>query len=311
MIWEKKGIIFRPKGQYGWMNSHAQVPTVLVKENENLVRVYFSSRPKPNLSLTSFVDLNIDRLNEIIYLNDKPILELGGPGSFDEHGIMPSSIIEKEGIIHLYYSGWSRGGSLPYNNYTGLALSEDGGKTFYKYSPGPIIDRTPFEIYSATSPCVFYENGEWHMYYSSGTHWHKINGRMEHTYDIKYASSLNGKSWNQNGFVIVPQKNPYEAITKPTIIKMNRNYHMWFCFRGCNDFRNGKESYRIGYSRSNDLINWNRMDNKAGIELPKEDWDSKMMAYPAVVQIRDEIIMFYNGNYFGKDGFGYSILRCN
>ena len=31
--WRKRGLLFRPEGQGGWMNSHAQVPTALVLED--------------------------------------------------------------------------------------------------------------------------------------------------------------------------------------------------------------------------------------------------------------------------------------
>jgi hypothetical protein len=33
-----------------------------------------------------------------------------------------------------------------------------------------------------------------------------------------------------------------------------------------------------------------------------------MISYPAVTQVNDRIIMIYNGNNFGTEGFGYAIL---
>ena len=157
IIWYKKGLIFKPEGQHGWMNSHAQVPTVISLPEENITRVYFSSRPKQNLSLTTYVDLNTSDLSEIIFLNPEPILELGGLGMFDEHGIMPSSVIKYEDVVFLYYSGWSTGTTLPYSNFTGLAISENDGETFKKVGSGPILDRTFWSPYSATSPHVLKE----------------------------------------------------------------------------------------------------------------------------------------------------------
>lgn len=306
MKWIKKGLLFQPKRTSIWMSSHAQVPTVLVKENR--LRIYFASRPKQNLSLTTYVDLDINDFSNILYINPNPILELGDLGTFDEHGIMPSSVIEKDGLVYLYYSGWSRGVSLPYSNFTGLAISENGGATFRKYSKVPIIDRTPCEIYSATSPCVYFDL-TWHMWYSSGTHWIKIKGKYEHTYEIKYAYSDDGITWTQNNEITIKQRSIYEAITKPTVIKIGDTYHMWFCYRGSDDFRNGRDSYRIGYASSSDLKTWVRSDNKSGIDVSESGWDSKMLAYPAVAKIKEQIVMFYNGNNFGADGFGYAILH--
>ena len=83
---------------------------------------------------------------------------------------------------------------------------------------------------------------------------------------------------------------------------------MWFCFREINDFRDGANSYRIGYAFSYDKINWHRDDKLAGIDVASQGWDSKMIAYPYVVKHNDLLYMFYNGNGFGRSGFGYATL---
>jgi predicted GH43/DUF377 family glycosyl hydrolase len=308
MKWIKKGHIFRPEGRHGWMNSHAQVPTALVKESEGILRVYFATRPEPGKSTTTFVDLDLNDLSRVVYVHDSPILPHGNPGTFDQHGVMPSSAVEHDGIVYLYYSGWSKSVGVPYNNFTGLALSEDGGKTFQKYSEAPILDRTDKELFSATSPHVMKEGDRWHMWYCSGTNWHEIDGKFEHTYDIKYAHSSDGKHWNQEGAIAIHQHNPFEAITKPAVIKIGNTYHMWYCYRGTIDFRDGDQSYRIGYAVSEDAVSWTRQDDLSGIDVSEEGWDSKMLAYPEIAEVNGKIIMLYNGNYFGKEGFGYAEL---
>ncbi|MCD6064238.1 MAG: hypothetical protein K0R82_2149, partial [Flavipsychrobacter sp.] len=264
MTWEKIAFVDNVVPQIGWSKSHAQVPTLLLKEDR--LRVYFATRPQQDQTLTTFCDLSLDDLSKVICVHDKPILELGTPGTFDQHGIMPSAVVEKDGLVYLYYSGWCRATGVPYNNFTGLAISEDGGMTFKKKFYGPIIDRTPHELYSATSPEVFVDD-KWHMFYCSGTNWHNIDGKLEHTYDIKYACSEDGLSWDQTGRVIVDQVNEYEAITKPAVIRFDGSYHMWYCFRGSKDFRAGNEAYRIGYASSDDLLEWQRKDELAGISV--------------------------------------------
>lgn len=289
------------------MNSHAQVPTVLVREDGGVVRVYFATRPEQGLSLTTWVDLAIDDLTRVVHLNPEPILQPGDPGMFDEHGIMPSSVIEEDGRVLLYYSGWSRGTTLPYNNFTGLAISEDGGKTFRRHSRGPILDRTQNEVYSATSPHVHREGEDWYMVYCSGTDWVEVDGKLEHVYDLKLARSRDGRKWEQDGTVAIPQRNPGEAITKPTVAKRDGRYHMWFCYRDCRDFRGGAGSYRIGYASSADLVNWERDDSLAGLEGTPGGWDGEMIAYPAFARVGGEEYLFYNGNGFGKEGFGVAV----
>jgi predicted GH43/DUF377 family glycosyl hydrolase len=306
MEWAKIGKIENLIEKIGWSNSHAQVPTLLLLEDR--LRVYFATRPAQDLTLTTFCDLDLQDFNKIIYVHDKPILDLGKPGSFDQHGIMPSSVIKKEGRVFLYYSGWSRSVGVPYANYTGVAISDDGGNTFYKPFQGPIVDRTKFEIFSATSPEV-YHNGIWHMWYCSGTNWHNINGKFEHTYDIKYADSENGFDWRQQNRIAIRQKNEFEAITKPTVISLGNFYHMWYCYRGSFSFRGGADGYKIGYAISKDLINWERRDEEAGISVSENGWDNEMIAYPAAIQIGKAFYLFYNGNGFGKEGFGYAKLN--
>lgn len=309
MNWEKQGKIFTPNQNFGWINSHAQVPTAIFLENKNILRVYFSTRSKPGTSNTTFLDLNANNLSEIIKINSTPILDHGRAGTFDEHGIMPASILKNNNEILLYYSGWQRSVGVPYNNYTGLAISNDDGLTFKKFSEAPIIDRNSNELYSSTSPSVLLKNNKWHMWYCSGTNWHVIDGKLEHTYNIKYATSDDGRNWNQTGVVCIKQKNKFEAITRPSVIFLNDEYHMWYCYRGSNNFRNGNESYKIGYANSKDGINWTRLDHLSGINTSKFGWDSEMIAYPEIIKCNNDIIMLYNGNSFGKEGFGYAILK--
>lgn len=304
--WIKKGLLFQPNSASSWMQSHAQVPTPLVKDDR--VRIYFASRPQRTVSLTTYVDIGLDDFSNVLYLNPEPVIDLGGPGTFDEHGIMPSSVVEKDGVVYLYYSGWSRGTSVPYSNYTGLAVSEDGGSTFKKVSKGPVVDRTVHEMYSATSPCVYRADDVWHMWYSSGTHWIEVGGKMEHTYDIKYAHSEDGMRWVQTNEVVIKQRSKYEAVTRPTVMELGGRFHMWFCYRGSRDFRGGRDSYRIGYASSKDLKVWKRHDEMSGIDVSSSGWDSKMIAYPAVARVGDRVIMVYNGNDFGAEGFGYAEL---
>ena len=305
--WIKRGLIFKPSGEFGWMNTHAQIPTIL-KLNDKL-RIFFGTRTVKTESKVAFMDLDIRDPSNILFINNKPVLNNGEDGTFDEHGIMPSSIMEHEGIVYLYYSGWSRRCGVPYNNLTGLALSNDGGNGFKKVGQGPILSQKINEPFSATSPYVFLENNKWHMFYCSGTLWLKIHNKYEHVYNIKYASSDDGIEWKQPGKVLIHSNHSLEAITRPTVIKIDGLYHMWFCYRGSEDFREGKDAYRIGYAWSDDLETWHREDNKAGIEVSEEGWDSEMICYPHIVKVNDKYLMFYNGNGFGKSGFGYAELE--
>ena len=46
----------------------------------------------------------------------------------------------------------------------------------------------------------------------------------------------------------------------------------------------------------------------AGIDVSESGWDSEMISYPYIVEGEGELFMFYNGNGFGRSGFGLSRL---
>lgn len=306
-VWRKLGLAFRPEGQGGWINSHAQVPTALALEDR--FRVFISARPRPGLSLTGFVDLDAQDPLRVIGFSPRPVLDVGPAGGFDEHGVMPSSIVTSGEELRLYYSGWSRlAGGAPYHNTTGLAVSNDRGVSFRRAVPGPVLDRAPFEPFSATSPCVVREGEVWHAFYSSGVGWLEVGGKREHVYDIRHATSGDGITWQRPQEAAIPQRSPQEALTRPSILReADGLWSMWFCHRGSQDFRDGADAYRLGHARSPDLWRWSRDDSQAGLTPSREGWDSAMIAYPCVIEAFGRRWMFYNGNRFGEDGFGVAV----
>lgn len=302
MRWRKMGLVFSPSQGAPWMRTHAQVPTPLLCDG--FIRVYFASRPERTLSLVSYVDLDAVDPSRVLMVCQKPILQLGQPGAFDEHGIMPSAAVREGACVYLYYSGWSRGASVPYINSTGLAISEDGGMTFYKVSNGPILSRDRLNPYSATSPAVIRKEGCWDMWFCSGTGWVKVKNKWEPTYDIKHATSTDGINWTTSPSVVITQRDPGEAITRPTVWREGGMWRMIFCFRGSQDFRDGADAYRMGYAESSDGRIWRRKDGLAGLAPSHEGWDSCMVAYPAHLTAGNRTFLFYNGNDFGVQGVG-------
>lgn len=308
MKWIKKGLIFKAGDiQSDFIKSHAQIPTILVLEDR--LRVYFATRPKPGLSMTTYMDLDIKDPKKILYIHEKPILELGQDGMFDEHGIMPNFIYQDFDKHYLHYVGWSRRETIPYSNWMGLAVSDDQGKTFKKMFDGPFLDRTKDEVYSSTGTWLIKNKNTYYMWYARGTSWKKIEGNYENQYNIVSAISKDGITWEHINKEIFERKDPLEASTRPTILFKHNKWHMWFCYRSLKNFRDGTGSYRIGYAWSEDLEHWHREDEKAGITISDDGWDNKMVAYPYVIETSYGAYMFYNGNGFGQSGFGYAVLE--
>ena len=288
------------------MNSHAQGPTVLTLNDR--LRIFFSSRPTPTVSLPTFVDVELHNPRNIIFINERPILDLGEPGSFDEHGIIPKEVISISQRTYLYYIGWSRRLSTPYSLSIGVAVSDDG-MNFTRCFRGPVLGVEKEDALSATAPGIIHEDQQFHMFYTAGLRWFELNGRYEHTYTIRHATSRDGMKWERNYLNVIEPRDDLECLSNPTILKIDGRFHMWYSFKGSRDFRGGTDSYRIGYASSDDLTNWARNDSLAGIDVSQTGWDSAMVEYPHARIINDKPTLFYNGAGFGATGFGYAELQ--
>jgi sucrose-6-phosphate hydrolase SacC (GH32 family) len=132
-------------------------------------------------------------------------------------------------------------------------------------------------------------------------------------YKIGHATSRDGIAWQKDGKQIICDKlNPYECQALPTVTNFDNRYHLFFCYREATDFRKNKHrSYRIGYAFSDDLNQWTRDDDNVGLDVSENDWDSDMLCYPHVFQSDGKIYLLYNGNEFGRFGFGLAVLENN
>jgi hypothetical protein len=311
MLWEKKGFIYKPSGEKDWSCSHAQVPVADFLPENDTIRIYFSTRDSLGRSLPDYVEVEAANPQKIILQNKEPILALGQSGTFDDCGVMPSWIVNVEEKKYLYYIGWNVRNTIPYHNAVGLAISEDGGETFKKFSDGPLWDRDYKEPHYSGSTCVLIDdNNIWRNWYLSCTEWKNVNGRMEPRYHIKYAESNDGIVWKRDGVVSIDYAHNNEAgIVKASVIKKNGKYCMWYSYRNFSEYRtNAQNSYRIGYAESSDGKHFKRMDSLAGIDISDHGWDDMMICYPHVIDIHSKKLMFYNGNGFGQSGFGYAEL---
>jgi hypothetical protein len=306
--WAKRGLIYSPPGSLAWARSHAQVPTVDVLDDERW-RIYFSTRDERNRSLTTYIEVSAKDPSIILYEHPDPILPLGPAGAFDDAGVMPAWLVDRGEEKLLYYSGWSLREPVPYEIQVGLAVSSDGGRTWEKYSDRPVLGRIPAEPLLTSTPCITHENGLWRAWYMSGTKWEVVDGRAEPFYHMKYGESRNGVDWVREGVVAIDYRSSQEGgIVRGSVIREDGLYRMWFCYRGDSSFRSDRaNTYRIGYAESGDGVRWSRLDERAGIDVSDEGWDSEMIAYPYVFDDRGSRYMLYNGNGFGQSGFGYAV----
>jgi hypothetical protein len=309
MKWIKKGNIFQPNHNFEWMVSHASIPVVDRIDQETL-RIYFGTRDEKGRSITTYLLTSSEEPKIVKYLHDAPILPLGRLGTFDDNGIMPSWLVNHGNVKYLYYIGWNPQITVSYRLSIGLAISEDNGLTFSKISEGPIMDRAIDEPYFNTAPCVIIENHIWRMWYVSCTGWDIINNHPEPFYQVKYAESADGIHWRRTGKVCIDYDEFTQAIARPCVFKDQGLYRMIYSYRSTINYRNDpNQSYRLGYAESLDGLEWIRNDEEVGIDRSTEGWDSQMIEYSFYYLYKDKKYLFYNGDGFGKTGFGYAILQ--
>ena len=314
MKWKKLGRIFNPV-EYQLPNNcieFAQSPQTIVFDD--FVRIYFSTRERDEngkyLSHIAFIEMD-KSFKKITKVSSDTVIELGNLGCFDEHGIFPINPLKKENDIIAYTCGWSRRNSVPVETSIGFAISNDNGLTFTKPGNGPIVSSSLHEPFLVGDAFVKIYDNSYHMWYIFGTKWtSQTDETPARVYKIAYAHSRDGIEWNRNGKQIITDKlNEDECQALPTVVYHGNRYHMYFCYRHATGFRKISErGYRIGYAYSDDLRSWKRDDDNAGLEISKEGWDSEMLCYPHIFSCDKKIYLLYNGNEFGRFGFGLAVL---
>ncbi len=315
MHWEKLGHIFQfsESAFKDRFISHAQSPQAL--ELEDRIRVFFSTREqdKPGnfISHVQYVDFD-PKFKKILGFSDHQVLAPGKLGCFDEHGTFPLSPVKVGDKVYGYTNGISRRVSVAVETGVGLVVSSDDGRTFERLGDGPLFGPLLNEPFMVGDPFVRQFDNEFYMFYIFGTKWsEETKGQAsERVYKIGQAVSNDGLEWKRDSRQIIVDKiDENECQALPTVIKINDRYHMYFCYRGMTGFRRGgKNGYRIGYAYSDNLVDWTRDDQRAGIDLSDDGWDSEMMCYPNIFETHNGIYLLYNGNNFGKDGFGIAKL---
>jgi predicted GH43/DUF377 family glycosyl hydrolase len=295
------------------MAGFAQGPATLVLDD--VVRVYFSCRPKPDarnqyVSYAAYVDLDRGDLSRVVSVSARPILDLGGRGTFDEFGTYPVSVIRDGDRIRAYYGGWTRCASVPFDVAIGCAISRDGGVRFDKYGAGPVLAADLHEPFVISGPKIRRFGDRWYLWYIAGTKWIPTGERPEPVYRIRMATSDDGLQWDRlHRELIPPRLEADECQASPDVIFANGKYHMFFCFRYSLGYRGREKGYRIGYASSTDLVTWQRDDAKAGIDVAEQGWDSEMISYPHVFELDGQMLMLYLGNEVGRHGFGLAALE--
>lgn len=303
MKWQKRGLIYAPDGQSNWARHSALQPTPYPIDNKT-IRVYAGFRDDAGVSRVGYVDLDAANPSNVLDVSPEPVLDIGIPGAFDENGVVPSAIIRNNGELRLYYAGYQVGQKVRFFVFGGLAISRDAGRSFERHSPVPVLDRTPSELFFRVAHSVLWENGRWRVWYGAGSRWVPGENKALPVYDIRYAESADGIHFPPEGRVCVGIEGADEhRVGRPYVVRDGNIYRMYYSV--------GTKSkiYRLGYAESPDGIEWQRKDDDLGLTVSDDGWDSQMIGYSSVIRWQDRVYLFYNGNDYGRGGFGYATLE--
>jgi hypothetical protein len=297
--WTKRGqLITTPTGQ-AWAYSHAMLPTVETLAGGRLTLLY---SPRDNQGrgyiARAHIEIASDGTLALAAHDPDPVLTPGSLGAFDDSGTTAACVVKRGDDTLLFYGGWTRGVSVPFYQYAGLAIRRHGERDFKRVSLAPLLERTAVDPYFAGTPWVIEDEGVWRMWYSSCVRWEKIGGKSCHFYHVRYAESTDGVEWKREGRVAIDFSDPSEvALSRPYVVRDDSCYRMWFCVRG--------ECYRLGYAESQDGLLWDRDDSRAGLEPSPGEWDSET-AYPCIFDYAGVRYLLYSGNGYGQSGIGYA-----
>ena len=298
MYWKKLGKIFEFKAINKDLLTHASNP-LAVHVEDDIFRIFFSGRNKDNKSSVGFVDMDIFT-KKAKQVSNNTTFKYGSDESFYSHGVSIGNIYTVDNKNYILFMGWQIRNGGHWRGDVGRLLLEDNKKLSLT-SKNPFMECDEEDKVSLSYPWVMYDEGIYKMWYGSTDDWTSSNGEMVHV--IKYATSKDAEHWDKHGLAIPFEIGVAQAFSRPTVFKDIDGYHMWFSYRSGDGTK-----YRIGYAYSLDGLKWNRKAD-SGIDVSENGWDSEMICYPFVFEHKGKRYMLYNGNDYGKTGFGLAVLE--
>ncbi|WP_454841323.1 hypothetical protein [Pseudomonas hormoni] len=300
--WEKLGLIYCPrsKGRHPKLLTHAANPLPLHIAGD-VYRVFYCGRDDENRSSVGAVDVDIVR-REVVEEHYAPFFVHGRSGSFHADGVSIGNCYEVAGRTYMTFMGWQSPTQGHWRGDIGCVEMRD--LTIVPDSEQFLMGMDPEDPISLAYPWVApREQGGFEMWYPSVVSWEAGNGEMLAV--VKHATSTDGKRWSRHGAVVPYALGVAQAFSRPTVLQLeDGNLHMWFSYRAGTG-----QSYRIGHAISAMDGQWELELQSLSIDVSDTGWDSEMVEYPFVFRHKDQIYMLYNGNGYGKTGFGLAVSR--
>jgi len=297
--WVKRGLIYGPRGERSWAQHSALTPTPFLASDE-VIRVYAGFRDDEGVSRIGCVDVDASDPSRVLTVSRDPILDIGRPGCFDDHGVILGDVVRSPEGVRMYYVGFQHVEKVKFMAFTGLALSTDEGRSFQRVSETPVLDRSDEGLFIRAVHSVRQDEGVWQVWYAAGSRWEVIAGKPYPAYSIYFLESKDGIDLSGAGRLCLEGRDGEYRIGRPRVYRSDGLYTMYYT-KGT-----AAGDYLPGYAESKDGLGWSRMDEKVGIGLSPSGWDSQTLCYPSLCRANGKVYLFYNGNEMGRDGFGFA-----
>ena len=301
-----RDIIFSPEIIGAAWATHSFLTPTPVLIDTNTVRIFGGIRDEMGVSRIGFVDISVSAPPQIINYSLHPTLDIGEEGSFDDNGVILGDVVKVGSKLYMYYIGFQIVKKVKFLAFTGLAVSDDQGVSFSRYSSVPILDRSENENYIRTVHSVVDHGSHYEVFYSAGDKWVLIDEISYPSYYIRrfVTKNLNTLSHDLSEDVLKRSKLEYR-LGRPRFLSYNDKELLLFT-KGTmrRDYFPGVLVKHVGDSH------WTRNDDLWCLQLRAGQFDSQHLCYPAPLLIGDNAWIFYNGNNMGRAGLALAIVSC-
>jgi hypothetical protein len=319
--WVKRGVVITP-GFAGPRSTQRMSAPSVVKLKNGRLRMYFwtMGRPEANADPKSepfhyIFAAEASPANPFHWelVKPEPMLGPSPTGNIRDRGpSFPWVVPRDDGPWLLYYGAWGTWAPpRDLSNRTGLATSKDQGLTWEVVNETVLPLGKPGSIDAGLTGSVdVMRTGpqSYMMWYTAGERYQMVGDVYRGIVHIGMARSKDGLTWEKlpepalrARLEAVPE---FEAVvSKPSVLLIDGTYHMWFSI-----FDMKSKGYRLGYATSPDGVHWNRAFDRQILPLTADGFDSQNQSYPNVIDMGEQLWMFYTGNSFGATGIGLATL---
>ncbi len=338
--WQKRGVIAAPGFAGPQSSAFVSSPSVIRLENGRLrMYVWVADGAPPWLNGRHLiVAAEADPADPFTWevVASEPMLGPDPASAIRDRGVGFPYVLPRDDAPWLMFYGtwggdWQATQQLA--NRTGLALSHDEGLTWAVVDEDLLPSGTAGSFDAGAIPSVGVVRNapdDYLLWYTAAEKYVRFGPVNQGLLHIGGARSRDGLQWEAFDDPVllarVDAVDPYEAcLARPAVIKLDGVYHMWL---GVYDMAPGNRpsaqtgldasrealiretsgSYRLEYARSTDGVTWTRFADQPVIPLTPGGFDSTSQTYASVVDMGDELWLFYTGDGLGSTGVGLATL---